>query len=342
MFNFLRKNNEYYSCEWLEGGAHFSYSGLYHCDKYAHKGSNIYPVSYLTKKRTYNFLEFSIKKYILKFLLKNGKTLTRCNGCSLLTKKDWKKSNNQFTNIAISSNTTCNSNCIYCESHKLKRAYNLRPDVPVYDILKKLFLKQKIHPDCEFQFGGGEPVLNKEFDKIIDLLIENNIHNIKIYSSAIKYSNSIEKLFKKNQINQLVISPDSGNKELYLKIKNVDEHESVWQNIKKYSLLQIEKKDIVRIKYIIISNINDKENYFKEFLEKLVETKVKLSCIDVDMESYKKNSIDENFVHKMIKLIVFFERNCKKYDLECIYFPTVSYIINQNIDLYNKIKKESL
>ena len=169
MFDFFKRNKEYVSCEWLEYGIHFNMAGLFHCCMYAHSDKNDLPVSRITYNMRYNFDDFLNKKNLSRKNFRKGIIEDRCKGCYVLKKKNWNK---QFKikNMAISTNTTCNSNCIYCYTHNNKQAFNSVPDIPIYDFIEKYIKKKVITADCEVQFGGGEPVLNYEFEKILNLL----------------------------------------------------------------------------------------------------------------------------------------------------------------------------
>ena len=53
--------------------------------------------------------------------------------------------------------------------------------------------KKILVPGGEVSFGGGEPTILPEFDKLIDLFLKNGFWNIRVPSSGIKYSKIIEK-----------------------------------------------------------------------------------------------------------------------------------------------------
>ena len=91
-------------------------------------------------------------------------------------------------------------------------------DLPIYDFLEKIINKGLVDNNCFFEFGGGEPTLHFEFEKIMNLISSKLNPQINIYSSAIKYSPVIQTAIK-NRNCQVVVSLDSGNSELYKKIK---------------------------------------------------------------------------------------------------------------------------
>ncbi len=336
MFDFLKRNKEYVSCEWLEYGIHFNLSGLYHCCMYAHSNANDFPVSRLDFEMKYNFKDFLEKKNKSRKNFRKGIIEDRCKGCFELKKKNWLK---QFKikNMAISTNTSCNSNCIYCYTHNKKKYFNKIPDIPIYDFIKENIKKKIITSDCNIQFGGGEPVLNHEFEKILNLFIDKCFNNIRIHSSGIKYSLAIERSLQNDACN-LVISPDSGTKELYYKIKCVDKFDDVWSNIRKYAQAQNKKKDMLHLKYIIIPNVNDRVQDIKDFIDKTKESGVNHVLIDLEMEWYKNNRTDKEKITKIFELVKYFESYARKSGLTHSHNPTICTAINEGYhELYDSI-----
>lgn len=338
--NFIKKRREeYISCNWLEYGIHFTPDGLFFCDKYAHKSSSIKPVATLNKDYTYDFNTFEKTREQIRKLHRNGKIIDRCNGCILLQKKKW----DDFKKIrymAISTNTSCNSNCIYCYTHRRKKYYNNRPDIPILEYIKSLIVNNLIDKNCEIQIGGGEPTLNKEFELLMKLMEENEFNNIRIYSSGINYSKSIEILLQKDMIRELIISPDAGSRELYKQIKGVDKFEDVWSNIKRYSKFQNVKKDQLKIKYIIIPNINDREEDVEAFVDRVKEADVFNILIDIEMNWYKENINNIEEIKKIFKKIKNMEKYIISQGLEYSHNLSVCCAIAAYHDLYDSVNSQ--
>ena len=164
--------------------------------------------------------------------------LEACKDCIYLQEKEWDEDNyiNHFT---LNHWTKCNCNCIYCYTKDNKKAFNSYKEYPLYPIIKDMFKKEIIKKTDEscIIFGGGEPTILKDFDKLIDLFLEKGCKNIRINSSGIKFSKSIAKGLKLGAIS-LVISTDAGCKETYEKIKEVKTYNKVWENIRKYAKAQ--------------------------------------------------------------------------------------------------------
>ena len=79
----------------------------------------------------------------------------------------------------------------------------------------------------------------------------------------------------------IIISLDSGNRNLYKKIKRVDCFDLVKNNIKMYSSDDYSRNNTF-LKYIVIPKINDNRRDFKQFLNIALECNIKGIKIDID------------------------------------------------------------
>src|SRR5699024_7467258 len=122
-------------------------------------------------------------------------------------------------------------------------------------------------------FGGGEPTILHEFDKLINLFLDKGCKNIRINSSGIKYSKSIEKGLKSGAIS-LVISTDADCSETYEKIKQVKAYKKVWENIRKYAKAQ-SKDNLLKVKFILFPGVNDNYEEINKWFDEVVKNDVK-------------------------------------------------------------------
>ena len=286
MFDFLFKKKEYLSCDWLEYGIHFCYDGIFFCSEFIH-GKNSMPIVSVSKNNNYDYTIFFKEKVKAKEYMRKGIIPQRCIGCNKPKMGVWSKKL-QIKYMAISSVAKCNSDCIYCPNHRMRNQINKIKDVPVYDFLKKCIEKKMISPDCHIEWGGGEPTIADEFDKISYLLLNNHlIGDLGIHSSGIKFSEVIIKYIKewsKKEYRKvmdssklshgIIISVDCGSRELYKRIKSFDNFDKVWENITRYCKAQADYQSDVKVKYIVIPNINDSIEEFERFLKKAIEAKV--------------------------------------------------------------------
>lgn len=334
---FLFKQKDYVSCERLEKGIHFDYNGLYYCCFFSHSNMNYVPI---VKKinDTYKTLKMveKVRKQDIK-ILRSGKIPLRCQGCSQLKLKDWEDSS-KIKYLSLTPNQKCNSDCIYCTTHRNKKYLNSLPDMKIYDILEHLVKKNQIHSNCEIHIGGGEPTLHCEFSKIIDLFIENLKPQLKIYSSGILYSETIEKALKSGCC-ILSVSVDSGNSELYKQIKNVDKFDKVVQNLTKYanSLPPNERILYIEMKYILLPNVNDTKEAILEFLELVKKVGNPSVRFDIDwnwLKSYKNDIKKRGEIFKTLKFV---ESECQKKSLSFCFYCEPKLLIEKYKDEYDSI-----
>ncbi len=302
MFDFLFKGKEYWGCEWLENGIHMNHLGLSNCPFYFHSDKNDEAISPLTNENTYNFDNFFKKKKEMIENHKNGLICERCKNCPNLIKKINNKTKSTFIRIAVSSNTNCNSDCIYCYTHKDKTKYNSFKEIPTLEIFRKFYEKNLIDENTKIEFGGWEPTLHSDFDNVIKLILKNKFKEIIVYTSGIKYRQSISNILNTDKGN-LVVSVDSGMKETYQKIKNVDKFDEVWKNLKLYANAQNKFPYQVKTKYIILENINDNNTEIDLFIEKTIEAGIKFIMLELEMNWYSQNKNNQDKIMSMIELV---------------------------------------
>ena len=337
LFEFFSKNKEYISCEELEYGIHFDMTGLFHCATFFHSNKNNIPVTQLTGNLNKDYKKFLKQKEKDKKLHKKGKIISRCENCFELKNKTWDNSK-LIKRIAIAANRRCNSNCIYCTTHRDKIFYNQMKDVPVYDFIKKLFDENLISPDCEAQIGGGESVLHCEFEKLMNLFVDRLSSRIAVYTSGIKYSEGIEKAIKLNRAN-IVISIDSGNKNLYKRIKNVDKFDDVVLNLKKYCEAQnyCTENRQVAMKYILIPSINSKIEYIKEFLDLALNINCKAVRFDIENNWYKHNMHNLDAIEYIFHFMKYFDIKSEEMNFQHFFFQAPEYLIKNHKELYENL-----
>jgi sulfatase maturation enzyme AslB (radical SAM superfamily) len=98
-------------------------------------------------------------------------------------------------------------------------------------ILNKLINQKFIAKDVEIAWGGGEPVLLENFDKIFTTVTEKiKPFGNMVYSNAIKYNDNIEKFLCEDKA-KLTTSIDAGNLKTFKKIRGVMAFEKVLKNL---------------------------------------------------------------------------------------------------------------
>lgn len=309
---------KYKSCQWVTRGIEFRMDAVRLCCYGYLQGKNseyqttLIP-NYHGQKIDWNKI-FEIKEK-LKNDHKNNIYMDSCKNCLYLQENDWDEENyiNHFT---FNHFTKCNCNCIYCYTNTDKKAFNSYKEYKIYPIIKDMFKQgiiKKMEESCII-FGGGEPTILKDFDKMINLFIKKGSKNIRINSSGIKYSKSIENGLKQGVIS-LVISTDAGSESTYEKIKQVKCYKKVWENIRKY--VKAQKNDnLLKVKFILYPGVNDTYEEINGWFEKIIENGVKAVCFSVEQDWYQQALSTNNFPPKIYEQMSYMENRAKELNLD--------------------------
>lgn len=277
-----------YKCRYVDNGIDFERKSVAICCKMPHQRSEdiLLVKNYQGGQVDWNRL-FEVKAQIRDDLWQ-GNINSQCNGCYYLNEivgDEGSEVKDNFDTIVLNHFETCNSLCFYCT-----KVHDKLPD-PEYDFLpvfKDMVAKKLLTEDVFVFFGGGEPTLLKEFEKLLEEFFKNKIYNCIIHSSAIKFSPAIAKGLKNKQF-EVITSIDSGTRETYKKVKNVDCFDKVFENLKKY--VKASDSSNVKIKYIIIPGYNDSieeiENWYNLAVKKIG---IKFLILDLEYDYYAKNS----------------------------------------------------
>ena len=294
------KREKYVSCKWLESGVCFD-NGVY--------GSNVKLCCYMSAPGGGNTMIFEDyhgekidwKKFFAikreyREIQKRGEIVPGCVGCVFLEEREWQQ-DDYIDSIIFDHFTKCNCCCSYCYTEEDKKRYNTLKTYNIYPIIKDMFDKKIIRTGGAIGFGGGEPTILPEFDKLIDLLLKNGFSNMRVPSSGIKYSKMIEKGIKTGQLS-VVVSIDSSSRETYKKIKQVDAFKTVCKNLQKYAKAQKYSYNVIS-KYIIIPEINDNHEEIDNWLKFNKENNIGIIVIDIEnswLTRYRNDKPDERIV----------------------------------------------
>lgn len=306
----------YKSCQWVNRGMEFRTDEIrLCCYGYLQGRETEYQTTMFSDfhGKNLDWEAFFAKKEELKQMHKEGKYLDACKDCIYLFEKDWDEENyvNHFT---FNHWTKCNCNCMYCYTANDKKAFNKFKEYKIYPIIKEMFKKgiiKKVDESC-LCFGGGEPTILDDFDKLIDIFVNNGAKNIRINTSAIKYSKAIEKSLKLG-VMSIVISTDSGCQETYEKIKQVKTYKKVWENIRKYLKAAVDKK-LVMVKFILIPDVNDSYKEIDLWFDEVIRNGVKAVSLSVEQDWY--NTHQPEFTQDIYEKISYIENRAKELNLE--------------------------
>ena len=135
-------------------------------------------------------------------------------------------------------------------------------------------------------------------------------------SSGIKYSPIIAKGISTGQVT-VVVSIDSGSKETYKKIKQINAYDKVTNNLKKYAKAQKFSFNVIS-KYIIIPEINDTKEEIDKWMKFNKENNIQIITIDIEnswLNKYRVSGADEKILD-LIKYVRTKAQEMRFYRLE--------------------------
>ena len=201
-----------------------------------------------------------------------------------------------FNDVNIGHHTACNTDCYYCRtnSNSAPNPVAAREAVPLLPLFKEMVERGYVDPNAIIRFGGGEPTILPEFEKLVDYFLEVG-RRFFINSSGVRYSPAIERMLRRGGAgDRLVISIDSATPETYEIIKGFDLSKRVWDNIARYAKIG---PDILEVKYIVLP---ENAHETAEFIRKCQAIGVKRVSVDLDSRPVMFN-FDNSLTDQMVE-----------------------------------------
>ena len=308
-FNKKWAGEELYFCPSIYSEINFTYSMVRSCCMCTMEPYTP-PIFYVAKKHNYKKLNF--KEYIKqidRIMVLNQSSKAVCDGCDFFKKQVVPpiEYNGNIKRFSMNHFTKCNADCVYCSC--VVKEYDVAFEI--LPIIKRFEDYGLINEDCIFNWAGGEPTICRDFDECCSYLFRNKRKQL-INSSGIEYNELVEKCLQKD-LAKLIISPDSGTRETYLKIKRVDKFDEVWDNIKKYA----KYSDNFSVKYVLFS-MNSNEKDITKFIEKCIEAEVKNIAITVENNtSHGDGSHFGKITDNEINMAILLKKLAEKNSIKC-------------------------
>ncbi len=247
-----------------------------------------------------------------------------CKGCWELQEKDWDEED-YISEITFAHIIKCNSRCIYCYIGCDEKLYSSNQEYQMFPIIQDMLEKGLLKFTGSLRYMGGEPTLMSDFEDITNLFVKNNIPEIYLPTSGIKFSKAMEKACKTVPFCQIFISIDSGSKETYKKIKNIDAYEIVLNSLKRYAAQRQIKGHIIS-KYIMVPPINDNIEEIDKWIKDSKD--IGLTDISLDVEySYVHDPNKEKYLKHLLNLTEFAQKEVNKASLN----------LNRNVPYMQKL-----
>ena len=215
----------------------------------------------------------------------NSGGLKACQDCGLLEKRIWSPSPYLVQVVNLSHFTCCNLNCRYCYLQLEKKctgwwndpeslAAGHRP-LALYDTFQAMMADGLLAPDGVINWGGGEPTLLAEFDKLLGLLVTGGRWNY-VATNGVRYSPALAAGLADGHVG-MVCSVDAGTAATFKALKGHDYFDRVWTHLKAYAATG----GNVQAKYIV-TRMNSNSDDAREFVRLSAEAGVRGLICDVD------------------------------------------------------------
>jgi sulfatase maturation enzyme AslB (radical SAM superfamily) len=294
-----------YSCEDLQGSIYFAPNVIRNCcQRFFVNGKQKGDVEILKVKND-NDIDYkkiiAAKKKIITDL--NENKASPCDGCPKIQLKEWAEEI-KIKKISIEAHSKCNARCSYCSDMFYG---GLNPNYSL-ELMLDNFRKDNFFEDSvAITWGGGEPVLLKNFDSIFKKFIESKyprFDDIRVYSNSIIYNKLIHQYLDEKKI-ILTTSTDAGTQKTFELVRGVKKgFLNIFENLQKYN--EKNNSNII-IKYILTN-----ENYNKHEIDSFVNLIDKYKLLNCNFEistDYKLENLD---LEKSLSIIYFYNILKKK------------------------------
>ncbi len=284
------------SCEWLEYGLDFQATVIQSCC-FAVVGGKHCPVLSRENYRgqLLDFEKMFRAKWAMRQIQRSGHTNRECIGCENLRKDNW-SDEHIINRITLCHWRHCNSRCTYCYTEPQKAFNNAWKPYNILPVIQDMIAQGVLARNPSIDFGGGEPTILKEFEELVALLI-NHGASLHVNSNGIKFSPIIKESLSQNKI-RVTVSVDSGTKEVFQKIKQVNVFERVWENLRRYAEADSAEPAQINTKFIIVPGVNDTESEINNWLDLTKRAGIREVIIELEREWYmaNRNKIPEHIL----------------------------------------------
>ena len=310
----MDKKQKTYSCEDLRGSVYFAPNVLRHCCQRFFVNGEMRGDVEIIKVKSDKDIDYQRiqeeKKKIINNL--NNNIPTPCDGCPRIQHKHWKsKQELKIKHISMEAHSNCNARCSYCS----KMYYGgLNPNYNIENMLDKLRKEKAFEENVTIAWGGGEPVLLKNFGRIFKKFIESKypkFNDIRVYSNSIRYNKLIHQYLDEKKI-ILTTSTDAGTQETFEKVRGVKKgFINIFENLQKYNR---NKSNYIIIKYILTE-----ENYNNKEIDAFINLLIRFNLVNCNFEISTDYKFENLNIEKAFS-IVYFYNTLRKAGAEFIYF----------------------
>jgi radical S-adenosyl methionine domain-containing protein 2 len=211
------------------------------------------------------------------------------------------KGNPNVFNFHITDN--CNYNCNHCFVNKEGNELSTENAFKIIDNIERYFLKKNIS-NGRINLAGGEPLLHKEIQKVIDYISAKKIEVSLITNGSLLTEKFIQdNIGKLSMIGLSVDSLDNATNEM---LERCDNSDNSLSSSRILDLSQWIKKANIKLKINICVSKNNVYENFVDFLNEISPDRLKLLQMTIE-KGVNDNSIDDTISEQD------FNNFCEKY-----------------------------
>ncbi|NIB40030.1 glycosyltransferase [Pseudomaricurvus alkylphenolicus] len=196
---------------------------------------------------------------------------TPCDGCPFMEFKEWPSiEQSKITTLSFEYHSVCNLVCTYC-SDEYYGGLKVQYDIEAF--VQQLLQKNSLAEDATIIWGGGEPVADKAFPRLITSILNalpRSRH--RVITNAVKYCKTTAELLGQGKV-MVYSSLDAGTRETYERVRGKDRFRKQLTNLQRYAEAGAEN---TFVKYIFTEG-NSSEQEVLAFVDTIQEYKL-LSC----------------------------------------------------------------
>ena len=175
----------------------------------------------------------------------------QCYGCPWIQDYNVQDLKPEVSFVSIEMSSVCNMRCTYCsETYYGGKVSNYN----IHDFMDTLIAS---NDELSIVFGGGEPVINPDFESLLIKSTHNNsCSNVKVFTNSTIFSTALSKALDDGSVS-ITTSIDAGSRDTFKVVRGLDAFQKVFVNLQKYAQAN---PNLVTIKYIFCDHNNDLPN----------------------------------------------------------------------------------
>ncbi|MFC5303289.1 glycosyltransferase [Azospira restricta] len=220
---------------------------------------------------------------------------TPCDGCPFMEFKDWGAIERlDIRYLSMEYHSVCNLKCTYCSD----TYYGGSP--PQYDVealVDELLAAGALDACHTVVWGGGEPVVDKNFAPLIEKLVE-RLPNAaqRVLTNAVKHSKTVEKLLATGSAT-VTTSIDAGTADTFARVRGKAKLRNVLATLARYAAASSER---VTVKYIFTAQ-NHSLDEIRDFADLIADHRLTACNFQISSD-FKEEAVSPTGALSMIVL----------------------------------------